>query len=39
MGAEKVIAVNLGAVRKYKKPNDIIDILFNAFDIAIDENT
>jgi NTE family protein len=39
MGAEKVIAVNLSAERKYIKPNDIIDILFNAFDIAIDENT
>ena len=39
MGAEKVIAVNLSAERKYNKPNDIIDILFNAFDIAIDENT
>ncbi len=39
MGAENVIAVNLSAERKYTKPDDIIDILFNAFDIAIDENT
>lgn len=39
MGAEHVIAVNLSAERKDIKPNDIIDILFNAFDIAIDENT
>ena len=39
MGAEKIIAVNLSAERKYRKPSDIIDILFNAFDIAIDENT
>jgi len=39
MGAESVIAVNLSAERKYKTPDDIIDLLFNAFDIAIDENT
>jgi NTE family protein len=39
MGAESIIAVNLSAERKYKTPDDIIDLLFNAFDIAIDENT
>jgi len=39
MGANVVVAVNLSAERKYRVPEDIIDILFNAFDIAIDENT
>jgi NTE family protein len=39
MGAGVVVAVNLSAERKYRAPEDIIDILFNAFDIAIDENT
>ncbi len=39
MGATTVVAVNLSAERKYRLPEDIIDILFNAFDIAIDENT
>jgi len=39
MGADVVVAVNLSAERKYRVPEDIIDILFNAFDIAIDENT
>jgi NTE family protein len=39
MGADVVVAVNLSAQRKYRMPEDIIDILFNAFDIAIDENT
>ncbi len=38
MGAGVVVAVNLSAERKYRVPEDIIDILFNAFDIAIDEN-
>ena len=39
MGAAVVVAVNLSAERKYRMPEDIIDVLFNAFDIAIDENT
>lgn len=39
MGAGVVVAVNLSAERKYRVPEDIIDVLFNAFDIAIDENT
>ncbi len=39
MGAGVVVAVNLSAERRYRLPEDIIDILFNAFDIAIDENT
>ncbi len=39
MGAGVVVAVNLSAERKYRVPEDIIDVLLNAFDIAIDENT
>jgi NTE family protein len=39
MGAEVVVAVNLSAERRYSPPKDIIDIIFNAIDIAIDENT
>lgn len=39
MGAGVVVAVNLSAERRYRMPEDIIDVLFNAFDIAIDENT
>jgi len=39
MGAGVVVAVNLSAERKYRMPEDIIDVLFNAFDIVIDENT
>jgi NTE family protein len=39
MGADTVVAVNLSADRKYRQPEDIIDVLLNAFDIAIDEDT
>jgi NTE family protein len=39
MGADVVAAVNLSAERRYRDPEDIIDVLFNSFDIAIDENT
>lgn len=39
MGAEVVVAVNLSAERRYNTPNDIIDIILNAIDIAIDQNT
>lgn len=39
MGADIVAAVNLSGVRRYRDPEDIIDVLFNSFDIAIDENT
>ncbi len=39
MGADIVVAVNLSADRRYRPPDDIIDILLNAFDIAIDEDT
>ncbi|HTG02215.1 MAG TPA: patatin-like phospholipase family protein [Nitrospirota bacterium] len=39
MGADLIAAVNLSAERRYSRPNDIIDIILNAIDIAIDENT
>ncbi len=39
MGAEIVVAVNLSADRRYRPPEDIIDVLLNAFDLAIDEDT
>ena len=37
MGADVIIAVNLGAERKYKSPQDAIDILINSYDIVIDQ--
>lgn len=37
--AEHVIGVDLNAKRTYKKPEDVIDVLANAFDIAIDNAT
>ncbi|HEX9019941.1 MAG TPA: patatin-like phospholipase family protein [Nitrospirota bacterium] len=39
MGADVVVAVNLSADRQYRPPDNIVDILLNAFDIAIDEDT
>ena len=39
MGADIVVAVNLSAERKYVKPDNIIDVILNAFDVAIDEGT
>jgi NTE family protein len=39
MGADTVVAVNLSADRRYRPPDDIIDIILNALDIAIDEDT
>ncbi len=39
MGADIVVAVNLSADRRYRKPEDIIDVMLNAFDLAIDEDT
>ncbi len=35
MGADKLIAVDINALRLYQKPNDIIEVLVNALDIAI----
>jgi NTE family protein len=39
MGAEILIGVDLNARRRYKKPEDIVDVLANALDIAIDNAT
>lgn len=39
MGAEFTIAVNLGARDKYPEPHDLIDILINSYEIAIDTTT
>ncbi len=39
MGADTIVAVNLSADRRYRPPEDIIDVLLNAFDLAIDEDT
>ncbi len=38
-GMNTVIGVDLNAARKYKKPDDLIDVLINAIDIAIDNAT
>jgi NTE family protein len=37
MGVDVIIAVNLGAERKYKSPQDAIDVLINSYDIVIDQ--
>jgi NTE family protein len=39
MGADIVAAVNLSAERRYTKPETIIDVILNAFDVAIDLDT
>ncbi len=36
MGADVIIAVNLGSERKYRDPDDLLDVLLNAFYIAVD---
>ena len=38
-GMDKIIGVDLNAGRKYKKPDDLIDVVLNAIDIAIDNAT
>ena len=35
LGADKIIAVNLTDIRGFKKPENILDVLVNALDIAI----
>ncbi|MDX1670875.1 MAG: patatin-like phospholipase family protein [Balneolaceae bacterium] len=35
LGAEYIIAVDLKAYRKYRKPDDLIDIINNSLDIAL----
>jgi NTE family protein len=39
LGAEVTIGVDLNAKRQYQKPQDIIDLLINSMDIAIDNAT
>jgi NTE family protein len=39
LGAEVIIGVDLNAKRQYQKPDDIIDLLMNSMDIAIDNAT
>ncbi|MFH5884152.1 patatin-like phospholipase family protein [Halalkalibaculum sp. DA3122] len=36
IGAKKIIAVDINAMRLYKKPDDIIEVITNALDIAIE---
>lgn len=36
MGAEYIVAVDLNANRAYEKPEDVIDVMINAMDIALD---
>jgi len=38
-GMDKIVGVDLNAGRKYKKPDDLIDVVINAMDIAIDNAT
>lgn len=39
LGADVVVGVNLNAAPDYGTPNDLVDVLFNATDIAIDTTT
>ena len=39
LGADLIIGVDLGAQRSYRKPDDLIDVLINSIDIAIDNAT
>ncbi len=39
LGAEIIVGVDLNAKRRYQKPEDIIDVLANSLDIAIDNAT
>ena len=38
MGADIVVGVSLSTLREYREPSGIINILMNAFEIAVDEN-
>lgn len=38
-GMDTIIGVDLNACRKYKKPEDLIDVVLNAIDITIDNAT
>lgn len=39
LGADVVIGVNLGKRRTYREPDGIVNVVLNAFEIAVDENT
>jgi NTE family protein len=39
MGAEVIVGVSLSTLKAYREPNRIVNIIMNAFDIAIDYNT
>lgn len=39
LGADMTIGVDLSAQRSYRKPDDLIDVLVNSMDIAIDNAT
>ncbi|MCP4915046.1 MAG: patatin [Oligoflexia bacterium] len=39
LGAEKTIAVNLNGHTVYSRPKNVLDVLTNSFDIAIDHTT
>jgi NTE family protein len=39
IGADLVIGVDLSARRSYRKPDDLIDVLMNSIDVAIDTAT
>lgn len=39
MGADMIVGVDINANRKYRKPEDLIDVLANALDLAIDNAT
>jgi len=39
LGADLIIGVDLGTQRSYRRPEDLIDVLVNSIDIAIDNAT
>lgn len=39
LGAKVLVGSDLNANRKYKQPNDLIDVVINAIDIAIDHSS
>lgn len=39
MGAEVIVAVDLNGAHTYERPDSVVDVLLNAFDIAIDTTT
>jgi NTE family protein len=39
LGADYVIAVDVGRERSYERPDDLVDVLVNSIDIAIDNAT